>query len=41
MPATTFLQIIHFFSTSNLIEIKQYQFSQPPAELAKLSMRKD
>ena len=29
------------FSTSNLIEIKQYQFSWPAIELAKLNMRKD
>ena len=41
MPATKLLQIIHFFSTSNLIEIKQYQFSWPKVELAKLSMRED
>ena len=39
MPATKFLQIIFFFSTSNLIEIK-YQSPQPTIELAKLSMRK-
>ena len=39
MPARKFLQIIYFFSTSNLIEIK-YQCSQPTIELAKLSMRK-
>ena len=33
--ATKFLQIIYFFSTSNLIEMKQYQFSWPTVELAK------
>ena len=26
-PAMKFLQIFHFFLTSNLVEIKQYQFS--------------
>ena len=39
MRATNFLKIIHFLSTSNLIEIK-YQFLQPTAELAKLTMHK-
>ena len=39
MPTTKFLQVIHFSSTLNLIEIK-YQFSQPTVELAKLSMHK-
>ena len=39
--ATKFLQIIYFFSTSNLIEIKQLQFLLPTIELAKLNMRKD
>ena len=39
--ATKFLQITHFFSTSNLIEIKQYQFEWPIILLAKLSLRND
>ena len=29
------------FSTSDLIEITQYQFLHPTVELAKLNMRKD
>ena len=40
-PTTKFLKVIHFFLTSKLIEIKQYQSLQPTVEFAKLNMGKD
>ena len=38
MQAMKVLQIMHFLSKSNLIEIKKYHFSWLKAELKKLSI---